>query len=64
MPCEPILSAAADRYANEKASQQRRGVTLDENDLWISATALVMNATLVSRDSDFQAIEGLALVKP
>jgi predicted nucleic acid-binding protein len=64
LPCEPIGSAAADRYANVKASQQRRGLPLDENDLWIAATALVMNATLVSRDSDFQAIEGLALVEP
>jgi predicted nucleic acid-binding protein len=64
LPCEPILSAAADRYANVKASQQRRGLPLDENDLWIAATALVMNTTLVSRDRDFQAIEGLALVQP
>lgn len=63
LPCEPIPSAAADRYANVKAAQQRRGLPLDENDLWIAATALVMNATLVSRDSDFQAIEGLALVE-
>jgi predicted nucleic acid-binding protein len=64
LPCEPIPSAAAERYANVKASQQRRGLPLDENDLWIAATALVMNATLVSRDSDFQVIEGLALVEP
>jgi len=62
-PCEPIPSAAADRYAKVKASQQRRGLPLDENDLWIAAAALVMNAILVSRDSDTQAIEGLALVE-
>jgi len=47
-----------------KASQQRRGLPLDENDLWIAASALVMDATLVSRDSDFQAVEGLALLEP
>jgi predicted nucleic acid-binding protein len=64
LPCEPIPSAAADRYAKVKASQQRRGLPLDENDLWIAATTLAMNATLVSRDSDFRAIEGLALVEP
>jgi predicted nucleic acid-binding protein len=34
-----------------------------ENDLWISATALAIGATLVSRDSDFRAIEGLDLVE-
>ena len=63
LPCEPVSSAAADRYATAKASQQRRGLPLDENDLWIAATALAMNATLVSRDADFKAVEGLALVE-
>jgi predicted nucleic acid-binding protein len=64
LPCEPIPSSAADRYADAKASQQRRGLPLDENDHWIAATALVLDATLVSRDGDFQAIEGLAVVEP
>jgi toxin FitB len=58
LPCEPIPSAAGDRYANVKASQQRRGLPLDENDLWIAATTLAIDATLVSRDSDFHAVEG------
>jgi predicted nucleic acid-binding protein len=47
-----------------EATQQRRGLPLDENDLWIAATALSLEATVVSRDSDFQEIEGLALVEP
>ena len=64
LPCEPIPAAAGDRYANVKVSQQRRGLPLDENDLWIAATALVLDATLVSRDSDFQSIAGLSLVEP
>jgi predicted nucleic acid-binding protein len=64
LPCEPIPPAAGERYAIIKASQQRRGLSLDENDLWIAATTLAINATLVSRDSDFQAVEGLALVEP
>ncbi len=40
LPCEAIPVAAGDRYAMLKASQQRRGLSLDENDLWIAATAL------------------------
>jgi predicted nucleic acid-binding protein len=64
LPCEPIPRAAGDRYAGVKISQQRRGLPLDENDLWIAATALAMDATLVSRDGDFLAIEGLAVVEP
>jgi predicted nucleic acid-binding protein len=34
---------------------------LDENDLWIAATALALDAVLVTRDSDFQQIEGLSV---
>jgi predicted nucleic acid-binding protein len=64
LPCEPVPSAAGDRYAEVKSSQQRRGLPLDENDLWIAATTLAINATLVSRDSDFRAVEGLAVVEP
>ena len=64
LPCESIPSGAGDRYANVKISQQRRGLPLDENDLWIAATALALDATLVSRDSDFQAVEGLCVVGP
>lgn len=64
LPCEPIPSTAGDQYANVKISQQRRGLPMDENDLWIAATTLAIDATLVSRDSDFRAVEGLAVVEP
>ena len=64
LPCEPIQPVAGDLYASLKLVQQSRGLPLDENDLWIAATALAINATLVSRDSDFQAIEGLPVVLP
>lgn len=64
LPCEPIPPAAGDQYAHVKNSQQRRGRPLDENDLWIAATALAIDATLVSRDSDFQRIKGLTVVEP
>jgi len=47
LPCEPIPPAAGDRYASVKVSQQRRGLSPDENDLWIAASALAMDATLV-----------------
>src|SRR5205823_9160440 len=53
IPCEAIPPDAADHYADLKVSQQHRGLSLDENDLWIAATALAIDATLVSRDADF-----------
>jgi predicted nucleic acid-binding protein len=63
-PCEAIPAAAADFYANLKLAQQRRGLSLDENDLWIASAALAMEATLVTRDTDFRNIETLAVLTP
>jgi predicted nucleic acid-binding protein len=58
------LSSAANRslYAAVKLARQQRGLSLDENDLWVAATALALGATLVSRDSDFESIDGLPIV--
>jgi len=64
LPWEAIPSEAADHYADLKLTQQRRGLALDENDLWIAATALSIGATLVSRDADFSRIEGLSVIAP
>jgi predicted nucleic acid-binding protein len=60
--CEAIPQAAADHYAELKLGRQRSGLVLDENDLWVAATALALSATLVSRDSDFTGVEGLTLL--
>jgi predicted nucleic acid-binding protein len=60
--CEPVSEAAADAYAKIKRSQQQRGLSLDENDLWIAATASALGATLVTSDNDFRRIPGLRTV--
>jgi len=59
IPCEPISEAAGDHYAQVKLARQRKGLALDENDLWIAACARGAGATLVSRDRDFGQIDGL-----
>jgi tRNA(fMet)-specific endonuclease VapC len=46
LSCEPVPPLVADHYATVKAAQQRRGLPLDENDLWIAATALALKAPL------------------
>jgi predicted nucleic acid-binding protein len=41
---------------------QQRGLTLDENDLWVAATALALGPTRVSHDSDFGDIDDLRVL--
>ena len=60
--CEPVPERAGDSYAAVKLARQQRGLTLDENDLWVAATALALGATLVSRDRGFVGIDGLPVV--
>jgi predicted nucleic acid-binding protein len=59
--CEPVPEVAGDLYAKIKLTRQQKGLSLDENDLWIAATAMALGAVLVTRDSDFAHIEGLAV---
>lgn len=57
--CVPVPERAGDHYATTKVTRERKGLALDENDLWIAAVALALGAVLVSRDSDFGGIDGL-----
>lgn len=61
IPCEHVSEAAADHYARLKREAERKGTPLDENDLWIAATASAIGATLVTTDSDFLRLSGLRL---
>ena len=61
LPCESVPEAAGDHYARIKLTRQQKGLTLDENDLWIAATALALEAVLISHDGDFQQIDGLTV---
>jgi tRNA(fMet)-specific endonuclease VapC len=59
MPCEQITVQIADKYGELKRDQEARRLALDDNDLWIAATALVLGAVVVTRDQDFLRIPGL-----
>jgi len=60
--CEPIPAADWRPIREAEGFPAASWFSADENDLWIAAMALVLDATLVARDSDFRTIEGLALV--
>jgi predicted nucleic acid-binding protein len=62
--CEPVPERASDFYATIKIARYSRGLALDENDLWVAATALSLGATLVSRDRDFAGIQRLTVFAP
>jgi predicted nucleic acid-binding protein len=57
--CDPIPQEAGDFYARLKREAQKLGKSLDECDLWIAATALALEAILVTSDSDFHRVQGL-----
>jgi predicted nucleic acid-binding protein len=59
LECQSVPESAGDCYAKAKLACQTRGLSLDENDLWIASTALALGARLVTRDSDFRRIQGL-----
>jgi tRNA(fMet)-specific endonuclease VapC len=59
LPCWPIPEAAGDHYARIKREVEMKGMPLDENDLWLAATASALGAVLVSSDTDFQKVTGL-----
>ena len=61
LPCLAIPKEAADYYAPMKNYAEQQGTPLSENDLWIAATAMVLDAILVTADSDFQRIAGFGL---
>ena len=61
LPCLAVPKEAADYYARMKNYAEQHGTPLSENDLWIAATTMALDATLVTSDSDFQRIAGFGL---
>ena len=58
-PIEPITESISVEYGRLKALLEAQGLNLGDNDLWIAATALLLNYTVVTRDSIFTRIPGL-----
>ena len=59
---EAVPERAGNIYAAMKVTRRQRGLSLDENDLWVAATAIALDAALVSPDTDFSGVDGLRVV--
>lgn len=55
--------AIARRYAEIRSYLRVRGTLIGDNDLWIAATALAHDLTLVSRDAHFDRVPGLRVLR-
>ena len=50
-------ATTADKYAIIKATLLNKGKPIPENDIWIAATANILNATLITTDNDFDHLQ-------
>lgn len=50
-------------YGEVKAELKKKGTSIPENDIWISAIAIQYDLTLVTRDKHFGNIDGLKVEK-
>ena len=57
-PDRPMLEI----WAHLRAALRRKGVVVDTADMWVAATALALDVTLVAHDAVFRQIAGLKLV--
>jgi len=57
----PVTGAVASVYAGIRGNLTQRGQMIPMNDLWIAATAICSDLTLVAHDEHFRRIDGLRL---
>jgi tRNA(fMet)-specific endonuclease VapC len=60
----PVDQQTAEIYARERARLRSSGMLIPDNDLWIAATAIQHDLTLVSSDQHFTRIPNLQLHLP
>ncbi len=57
-PDRPMLQT----WAHLRAALRKKGIVVDNADMWVAATALALDVTLVAHDAVFRQIAGLKLV--
>jgi len=56
----PVTFTTADRFGRIAAALRKKGTPIPTNDIWIAAQVMEVGADLLSSDSHFGAVEGLA----
>jgi len=56
----PVTFTTADRFGRIAAALRKNGTPIPTNDIWIAAQVMEVGADLLSSDSHFRAVEGLA----
>ncbi|MBI2922367.1 MAG: type II toxin-antitoxin system VapC family toxin [Planctomycetes bacterium] len=60
----PVTRATCERFGIVAFGLRRSGRPLPTNDVWIAAHAIESGSVLISFDSDFDAVQGLDLIRP
>lgn len=58
LPCDPFT---AEQFSLIATSLQKRGERIPHNDMWIAAQAIQHGLILITKDQDFEHIDGLKL---
>jgi tRNA(fMet)-specific endonuclease VapC len=56
----PVSLTTADRFGRISATLRRKGTPIPTNDVWIAAQAMESGADLLSADTHFEQVDGLA----
>ena len=56
----PVTLTTADRFGRIAATLRQKGTPIPTNDIWIAAQVMEVGADLLSSDSHFGAVDGLA----
>ena len=59
----PVGQVTADRYSRIATALRAKGRPIPTNDIWIAAHAMETGADLVSADSHFEQVDGLAWIR-
>ena len=62
IPVESLTSTAAEAYGEIRATLEKQGRLIGNNDLWIGAHAMALNVTLATNNErEFKRIAGLSV---